>query len=207
MLVWDRNDYVMEAEKQLSDKMVYKEEFIQDLTETGNKIFRNLRNGGFITDKELKFLSLDYKRACNLGKLHLFPKIQKRLFNVPDRPVSSNCGTTTEKASEFLDSHLKTIMLENWSYIKDSADFMNKIGQVGDIPENAILVTADVVGLYPSIPHKAGLKALKNALNKRKQKHVPTEKLISMAEFVLKKNLCLHLRLYIYIWMRKRLNS
>ena len=91
-------------------------------------------------------------------------------------------------------------MLENWSYIKDSADFMDKIGQVGDIPENAILVTADVVGLYPSIPHKAGLKALKNALNKRKQKHVPTEKLISMAEFVLKKNLCLHLRLYIYIY-------
>ena len=45
MVVWDRNDHVMEAEKQLSDKMVYKEELIQDLTETGNKIFRNYRNG------------------------------------------------------------------------------------------------------------------------------------------------------------------
>ena len=100
----------------------------------------------------------------------------------------SNCGTPTEKASEFLDSHLKTIMQESWSYIKDSTDFINKIGQIGDIPENVILVTADVVGLYPSIPHKTGLKALKNALDKRKQKHVPTEKLINMAEFVLKNN-------------------
>ena len=79
-------------------------------------------------------------------------------------------------------------MLENSSYIKDSADFINKISQVGDIPENANLATADVVGLYLSIPHKAELKALKNALDKRKQKHVPTEKLINMAEFVLKKN-------------------
>ena len=51
-------------------------------------------------------------------------------------------------------------MQETWSYIKDS-DFINKIGQNGDIPENANLVTAEVVGLYLSIPHKAGLKALK----------------------------------------------
>ena len=59
VVVWDRNDYLMEAEKQLSDKNVYKEvkfneKLIQDLTETSNKIFRNLNNGGFITDKELK---------------------------------------------------------------------------------------------------------------------------------------------------------
>ena len=79
-------------------------------------------------------------------------------------------------------------MQESQSYIKDSTDFINKIGQIGDIPENAILVTADVVGLYPSIPHKAGLQALKNALEKREQKHIPTEKLINMAEFVLKNN-------------------
>ena len=59
----------------------------------------------------------------------------------------SNCGIPTEKASEFLDSHLKTIMQESWSSIKHSADFINKISQIGDIPENAILVTADVVSL------------------------------------------------------------
>ena len=61
VVVWDRNDYLMEAEKQLSDKNVYKdvnfnEKLIQDLTETSNKIFRILKNRGFITDKELKYL-------------------------------------------------------------------------------------------------------------------------------------------------------
>ena len=101
MVVWDRHEYLKEVEKQLSDKNVYKEikfkeKLIQDLTETSNKIFRNLRNGGFITDKELKYFSFDHKRACNLGKLYLLPKIHKRLFNVPGRPVISNCGTPTE---------------------------------------------------------------------------------------------------------------
>ena len=92
------------------------------------------------------------------------------------RPVISDCGTPPEKASEFLDSHLKTIMQESWSYIKDLDDLTHKMSQIGDIPENVILVTADVVGRYPNIPHKAGLIALKNALEKREQKHIPTER-------------------------------
>ena len=41
------------------------------------------------------------------------------------------------------------------SYIKDSNDFMNKINIIV-IPNEALLVTADVVGVYPSIPHEVG---------------------------------------------------
>ena len=58
----------------------------------------------------MKYFSFDHKRACNLGKLYFLLKIHKRLFNGPRRAVISNCGTPTEKASEFLDSHLKTTM-------------------------------------------------------------------------------------------------
>ena len=108
----------MEAETQLGIKNLYKDvnfngKLIQDLTDTSKKILKNLKNGGFITDKEVKYLSFDYKRACNLGKLYFLPKIHKRLFNVLSRSVISNCETPTEKASEFLDSHLKKIMQEN----------------------------------------------------------------------------------------------
>ena len=77
-------------------------------------------------------------------------------------------------------------MRKGWSYIKDSQDFINKSRKLGKIPDNAILVTADVVGLYPSIPHNVGLRALKEALDKREQKKIPTEDLLQMAEFVLK---------------------
>ena len=45
-----------------------------------------------------------------------------------------------------------------------------------------------MVGLYPSIPHQAGLKALRGALVKRKTHKVPTGKLVKMAESVLKNN-------------------
>ena len=120
---------------------------------------------------------------------YLLPKIHKRLSDVPGRPVISNCGTPTEKASEFLDYQLKPIVQKGKSYIKDSGDFINKIRTIGNIPEGAILVTADVVGLYPSIPHEAGLNALKEALDNRENKTISTEDLIKRASFVLKNNL------------------
>lgn len=46
------------------------------------------------------------------------------------------------------------------SYIKDSNNFLHKIRNLKDISNDASVVTADVVGLYPSIPHEAGLQAL-----------------------------------------------
>ena len=66
--------------------------------------------------------------------IYLLPKIHKRL-------VLSNCGAPTEKASEFLDFHMKRVMQNGASYVKDSNDFMNKIKNI-DIPNDA-----DVAGL------------------------------------------------------------
>ena len=49
-------------------------------------------------------------------------------------------------------------------------------------------MTADVVGLYPNIPHNPGLKALSNMLEAREQKAVSTDDLVKMAHFVLENN-------------------
>ena len=53
-------------------------------------------------------------------------------------------------------------MQDSSSYIKTSADFLEKTKNIGKIPERerATSVTADVIGLYPSISHEAGLEAL-----------------------------------------------
>ena len=71
----------------------------------------------FIMGKELKHFSYDFKKPINLGKLYLLPKAHKYLYNVPGRPIISNCGNTTDKACEFLDFPLKPLMQKGWSYI------------------------------------------------------------------------------------------
>ena len=165
----------METEKQLNDKAVYKDvnfdkDLIPNLTSKSNRLFESLKQRQLITQKEFKYFRFEFKKTCNLGKLYLLPKIHKRLSNVPGRPVISNCGAPREKVSEFLDSNMQPIMIKGWSYIKDSQDFISKSRKLGKITDNAILVTTDVVGLYPSIPHKVGLRALKEAIDKREQK-------------------------------------
>ena len=49
-------------------------------------------------------------------------------------------------------------------------------------------MTADVVGLYPNIPHSAGLNALGNMLQAREHKALSTEDLVKMVRFVLQNN-------------------
>ena len=114
-MIWDRLYYIIDDEKQLSDKTIYKDvtfykNVISNLTEESSKIYENLRRRSFISEKQLKHFRFYFKNSCNLAKLHFLHKIHKRLPNVPGRPVISNCETPTEKESEFLDNHLQPIM-------------------------------------------------------------------------------------------------
>ena len=116
------------------------------------------------------------------------PKIHKRLKDVPGRPVISNCGTSTEKVSEFLDYYLKLVMQAQKSYVKDTSDFLQKLRNLGGVPDNAILASADVVALYSSIPHEDCLKYLFERLEEREVKQISSEDLVQMAKFLPKNN-------------------
>ena len=59
---------------------------------------------------------------------------------------------------------------------------------IDHIPRDAIMVKTDVVGLYPIIPHDAGLEALRKALDNGENKKISTDNLTKMGEFVLKNN-------------------
>ena len=113
-IVWDRNDYIKEAQKELNDTNVYKDvsfnhKLLEELVGTCNKLFRILKAKGLISDKKVNYFTYQYKKVASLGKLHLLPKIHTRSENVPGRPVISICGTPTEK---------------------DSGDFINKIKEL-----------------------------------------------------------------------------
>ena len=97
-----------------------------------------------ISEKELKCFTHNFKKASNLEKLYFLPKIEKLLNAVTGRPVISNCGTPLEKYAEYLGYILKPLMQERWSYIKDSSDCLEKIKNIGKIPEETILVIVDV---------------------------------------------------------------
>ena len=122
----------------------------------------------------------------------MLPQIHKRLQNVPGRPVISNSTYFTENISSFLDFHLKPLAQKVKSYIQDTNDFLKKIANLPPLPDDLILCTIDVVGLYPNIPHEEGLIAIRKALDTRKDKTISTDSLIELAECVLKNNIFEH---------------
>ena len=151
IIILSRNNYLTEAEKQLSDTKVYQEvsnneNILSKLAEINNKMFSNLEKAGCITEKQLKYLSYEYRKATNIGKSYFLFQSHKRLHNVPGRPIISNWGKTSEKCSEFLDYNFKPSMQKGWLYIIDSSDFIKRTRNLGSIGDNAILVTTDVVG-------------------------------------------------------------
>ena len=104
VVVWDRNNYLQEAERQLSNTKVYRdvsntENILSKLSEASNRMFNSLKRRGFLTEKQMKYFTNNFKKGTNFGKLYLLPKIHKRFHDVPGRPVISNCGSPREKCS------------------------------------------------------------------------------------------------------------
>ena len=91
MFVWCRDNYIKVANKQLENKTVYQD--ISDLMNKSNIIFKSFYRRKFFTEKKLNYFPNNFKKATNLGKLYLLPKIQKWLYIAPGRLTISNCGT------------------------------------------------------------------------------------------------------------------
>ena len=166
----------------------YNKNTLSQLVDSSKKYFKKLSSSSCISYKEMKYFTYEHKKECNLRKFYLLPKIHKRLFNVPGRPVISNCGTPTEKISEFLDHHLKPVMQKGISYVRLST-FFRKNKNYWKCSWKSYYCHCWCSRLYPNIPHQAGLNALKKSLEKRDIKNIPTEDLVKNAEFVLNNNI------------------
>ena len=131
-VIWDTNDYVKEVETQLSYQNVYKsaefkDKVLTELVEKNNHFLKSLKASGIISEKELQYFTYKYKKTTSLGKMYLLPKIHIRLYDVPGRPVISNCGTPTEKVSEILDHHLNQLCKRGNHISKTQAIFLIKL--------------------------------------------------------------------------------
>ena len=115
-------------------------------------------------------------------------KIHKRTTSLPGRPVISNNSTATENISAFLDFHLKSLVTKVPHILEDTSDFLARITEIKDLPEDALLVSFDVVGLYPQIPNEESIDIMKEFLNQREVKDISTKSLCDLATIILKNN-------------------
>ena len=116
-------DYIVEANRQLSDRQVYEEvdrDPTVDLSNTIESRLQDLSVEDPGIEEVVEYLS---SGGVNVGRFYLLTKIHKGLDRVKGRPVISNCGTFTEHISEYLDHHLNQLVCQGKSYIKDTNIF------------------------------------------------------------------------------------
>ena len=185
VVVLDKQTYLAEAQRQLSDEKFYvkldsdpTEKFAKEITDTLTDMYDN----GEIGDNVYHSL---VPTNCRPGQFYLLPKIHKK--DMPGRPIVSAIGHPTENKSEFLDLHLRPHVESLPSYLKDTTDYLNKTPS-SDLPADTLLVTMDVTSLYTNIPHNEGIEACREVWESRETKRPPTESLVKLLEHVLKFN-------------------
>ena len=185
VVLMNKLDYIQEGLRQLNDTKFYK----KIPKDTTNKLATDIQN--FLqflkTRKVLPVEHISFLTPKNPRTpiFYLLPKIHKR--NNPGRPIVSACDGPTEKLSAYLDFFLQPLAQKVNSYIKDTNHFLQKLENLGTIPQNAYLITIDVVALYTNIPHREGILAVKEALETRSEKQPLTWVLLRILHLILTK--------------------
>ena len=192
VVILNREDYLTEGYKQLSDENFYLKQD-SDLTEKHRievqSFLQSLYNDGEIDTSVSIYLT---DAECRTSRLYLLPKIHKGKIPPPGRPIVSANGCPTEKISQLVDHFLTpptTMYIK--SYVRDTTDFIQKLSNIGQLPPNCQLATLDVTSLYTNIPNTEGLRAAFKLLTKyRPQLDVRPSNLnlVKLLEMVLTKN-------------------
>ena len=185
VVVQDTEDYIAEAERQLSDNRFYQKldhDPTKEHEEAVCKTLYAMHDAGYIDEKTLQYLLPDNSKP---GRFYLLPKIHKE--GNPGRPIISANQHPTEKISEFIDYHLRPFVNKLPSYIQDTTDYINKTPK-HNLPGGTLLLTLDVVSLYTNIPHEEGIEACREVWDTRQSPTIPTRHLVELLTHVLKLN-------------------
>ena len=162
LCVLDREWYLNEGQRQLSDATVYKsvenvpfEELYDRLSSVVNKYRMLIGNNG------AKYILLKPPNGYRVCSLYFLPKIHKP--TVVGRPICSYNGFIFEKTSIWLHHKLFPILTEQSQHLQDSLSLVRDVETLR-FPNDIILFTFDVESLYPSIPTKEGLSALREMI-------------------------------------------
>ena len=123
-----------------------------------------------------------------------FGNVKSHKEGNPLRLITSCCGTAIERLSAFTEFYLKPLAQNLPSFVKDTTDFINKIeilnSEKGPLPPGCLLVSWDVVAMFPNIDNNLGISAVRKALDSRSDKFPSTDCIVEAIEICLQTNNC-----------------
>ena len=180
VVILDKTFYQKQISMTLSNTEVYEKQRKNNDNSNFKKIktlAKKYYDSGVLTAKEKRYISrFNFSTANFYGnpKIHKSQAIKNAIKNSNDsyihiqtedikfRGISGGPNSPTSKLSELLSILLKPFVSQIKSHIRDTTDFLNKFKRFSKNDLNDIvLVTVDVVNMYPSIKKNLGFKALR----------------------------------------------
>ena len=138
-----------------------------------------------ISEKWKKFITV---KDSTPGKMYGNVKTHK--IGNPTRVITSGCNTAIENLSIFVENVLYDIASELPSRIKDTNHMLDIIDNLNslDLPVNSILVSFDIINMFPNIDNNLGLSSVKKYLDLCSGNIPPTNCLLEALELCLSCN-------------------
>lgn len=167
LVLWRRDDYRKEALRQLNDTEIYQdiqreevEEALTQLHILKLKVSNDLLLEGNITKSESERIK---KEEWEIPAIYFLPKIHKKkredTNTFTGRPIIGTFKGCLRPLDEFLAEITRPILKQIPGSLQDTRDLLIDLQKLKGLPEDAILFSADVEALYPSIPWREGIQA------------------------------------------------
>lgn len=185
-----KDNYVSKMVSQLDNPLHYRE-LARDPSETHLALVKAwgekwLRKG------EISPEIAEWVSAINAKPGVAYGNVKTHKLNNPLRLITSCCGTAIERLSELTEFYLKPLAQGLPSFIKDTTHLLQKIQEVnntlGPLPADALLVSWDVVSMFPNIDNTLGLTAVRNTLEARTTQVPSTDCIVEAVEICLQHN-------------------
>ena len=120
----------------------------------------------------------------------MYGNIKTHKADNPARVITGGCNTAVEHLSIFVEKVLYGIASELPSRIKDTNHMLDIIDDLNNLnlhPES-VLVSFDIINMFPSNDNKMGIDSVIKLLNKRRCESPPTQCVIEALELCLNCN-------------------
>lgn len=167
IVLWNSQNYVTEATRQLADPLTYQELSQEEATarlaallDDRNQLLHELARGGFITTTER-----DRAIALTGGTpaIYFLPKVHKPkredTGTFPGRPIIAAINGPLKPLDVYLAKLTAPLLPTIPGSLVDTKQLINQLETLATLPGDACLFSADVESLYPSIPWVEGIAA------------------------------------------------
>lgn len=182
----EKKDYETKMKEMLWDMCTYKrlnKDPTSSMQTKNNLLVEKLHNKNLITTNEKNKLTI---RTANAPRIYGLPKIHKS--GTPLRPICSSINSPSYGLCKFLINILKHLTNTSKYNVRDAIDFKARI-QNTLIADDEILISFDVVSLFPSIPINLALKTIEEKWNiLEEHTNIPKELFLELLTFCIKES-------------------